>query len=232
MFLILGLCLLLYIIPDGRGTSHLAINLSFQYIDLALVFLDLALDGLLDLLVMLFGLFLDFVELLDVALFSVCVPLCCLGQKLLLLGSLIGCLALPNKLDLVVVRLCLVFDAGDHSLPIQFSCLQFLTKLLDSLLALSTLVGGPTLTIELNLCCGLLDLRYCRSNHVDLSFIGFLEFLLNLLKCELRTLLSGFEALLHWRISTEFFFDLDFEADWLRGCVLVLNHVLMFCESV
>jgi len=228
MFLILGFCLLLNTVPDGRGSSHLAINLGFQDINLALVFLNLALDGLFNLLVMLFGLFLDFVELLDVALLSIGVSLCNLGQEFFLLGSLIGCLALPDKLDLVVVGLCLLLDAGDYSLPVQFSCLEFLTKLLDSLLALSTLVGGPTLTIELNLCRGLLDLRDCRSNYIDLSFICFLEFLLNLLECGLRTLLSGFEALLHWRISTEFFLDLDFEADWLRGCVLVLNHVLMF----
>jgi len=228
MFLILGFCLLLNTVPDGRGSSHLAINLSFQDINLALVFLNLALDGLLNFLVMLFGLFLDFVELLNVALFSISVSLCNLGQEFFLLSSLIGCLALSDELDLVVVGLCLLLDVSDHSLPVQFSCLEFLTKLLDSLLTLSTLVGGPTLTIELNLCRGLLDLRDCRSNYIDLSFICFLEFLLNLLKCGLRTLLSGFEALLHWRISTEFFFYLDFEADWLRGRVLVLNHVLMF----
>ena len=228
MFLILGFCLLLNTVPDGRGSSHLAINLSFQNINLALVFLNLALDGLLNLLVMLFGLFLDFVELLDVALLSIGVSLCNLGQEFFLLSSLIGCLALSDELDLVVVGLCLLLDVSDHSLPVQFSCLEFLTKLLDSLLTLSTLVGRPTLTIELNLCRGLFDLRDCRSNYIDLSFICFLEFLLNLLKCGLRTLLSRFEALLHWRISAEFFFDLDFEADWLRGCALILNHVLMF----
>ena len=172
MFLILGFCFLLNTVPNGRGTSHLAINLGFQDINFTLVFLNLALDGLLNLLVMLFGLFLDFVELLDVALLSIGVSLCNLRQEFFLLGSLIGCLALPDKLDLVVVGLCLLLDAGNYSLPVQFSCLEFLTKFLDSLLALSTLVGGPALTVKFDFGSGLLYLGDSDSHYLSCLIIG------------------------------------------------------------
>ena len=130
-------------------------------LEFALEFLSLALDGLLDFLIVLLGLLLDSVQLLDVALLCDLVPLCCLSQEFFFLSSLIGGLAFSDKLDLVVVGLCLLLDDGDCSLPIDLSSLELFTEFSDGLLTLSTFIGGPTLAIELNFCTGLLDLRDC-----------------------------------------------------------------------
>ena len=48
---------------------------------------------------------------------------------------------------------------------------------------------------------------------------------MNLFQGRLGRLLSGLEALLDRWVGIEFLGDLDLEADWLRGCVLVLAHV-------
>ena len=69
-------------------------------------------------------------------------------------------------------------------------------------------------------------MRESFGNHVGLSLIGFLEFLLNLFERWLRGLLSCLEALLYRWISIELLWDVNLEADWLRGCVLFLVHVL------
>ena len=128
-------------------------------LEFALEFFSLALNGLLNFLIVLFGLLLDSVELLDVALLCNLVPLCCLGQEFFFLSSLVRGLALPDKLDLFVVRLGLLLDVGDRSFPVHLSCLELLTEFSDSLLTLSTFIRGPALAVEFNFCRGLLDLR-------------------------------------------------------------------------
>ena len=128
-------------------------------LEFALEFFSLALNGLLNFLIVLFGLLLDSVELLDVALLCNLVPLCCLGQEFFFLSPFVGGLALSDKLDLVVVGLGLLLDVGDRSFPVHLSCLELLTEFSDSLLTLSTFIRGPALAVEFNFCRGLLDLR-------------------------------------------------------------------------
>ena len=59
VLLVLRLRLLLDVLPDGGLPSHLALDLGLFHIKLSLELLDLALYGLLDLLVVLLGLLLD-----------------------------------------------------------------------------------------------------------------------------------------------------------------------------
>ena len=159
MLLILCLGLLLDVVSDRRGSSHLTFDLCLLDLEFALEFFSLALDGLLNFLIVLLGLLLDSVELLDVALLCDLVPLCCLSQELFFLSPLVGGLAFSDKLDLVVVGLGLLLNAGDRSFPVHLSSLELFTEFGDGLLSLSTLIGGPALTVEFNFCRGLLDLR-------------------------------------------------------------------------
>ena len=195
-------------------------------LEFALEFFSLALNGLLNFLIVLLGLLLDGIELLDVALLCDLVPLCCLSQEFFLLSPLVGGLAFSDKLDLVVVGLGLLLNVGDRSFPVHFSGLELFTEFSNGLLTLSTFIRGPALAVELNFGSGLLDLRDCCGYHIGLSLIGFLEFLLNLFECWLRSLLSCLKALLHRWIGIELLWDVNLEADWLRCCVLVLVHVL------
>ena len=140
MLLILCLGLLLDVVSDGRGSSHLTLDLCLLYLEFALEFFSLALDGLLNFLIVLLGLLLDSVELLDVALLCDLVPLCCLSQELFFLSPLVGGLAFSDKLDLVVVGLGLLLNVGDRSFPVYFSSLELLTEFCDGLLSLSTFI--------------------------------------------------------------------------------------------
>ena len=109
-------------------------------LEFALEFFSLALNGLLNFLIVFFGLLLDSVELLDVALLCDLVPLCCLGQEFFFLSPFVGGLTLSDKLDLVVVGLGLLLNVGDCSFPVHLGSLELFTEFSDGLLTLSTFI--------------------------------------------------------------------------------------------
>jgi len=141
MLLIVGLCFLLLVSPEGRGASHLVFNLGLNLVKLFFALLSLACNDLLNLLVVSLGLLLDGVELLDMALLSDGVFFGSLTHNFLFLSSFLRRLALSNKLHLVVVIFGFLLDVGQLDSSIGFSYLKLLSKAFNGLLTKSALHG-------------------------------------------------------------------------------------------
>jgi len=141
MLLIVGLCFLLLVSPEGRRTSHLVFNLGLNLVKLFFALFSLACNDLLNLLVVSLGLLLDSVELLDMALLSDGVFFGSLTHNFLFLSSLLRRLALSDKLHLVVVIFGFLLDVGQLDSSIGFSYLKLLSKAFDGLLTKSALHG-------------------------------------------------------------------------------------------
>lgn len=141
MLLIVGLCFLLLVSPEGRRTSHLVFNLGLNLVKLFFALFSLACNDLLNLLVVSLGLLLDGVELLDMALLSDGVFFGSLTHNFLFLSSLLRRLALSDKLHLVVVIFGFLLDVGQLDSSIGFSYLKLLSKAFNGLLTKSALHG-------------------------------------------------------------------------------------------
>jgi len=141
MLLIVGLCFLLLVSPEGRRTSHLVFNLGLNLVKLFFALFSLACNDLLNLLVVSLGLLLDSVELLDMALLSDGVFFGSLTHNFLFLSSLLRRLALSDKLHLVVVIFGFLLDVGQLDSSIGFSYLKLLSKAFNGLLTKSALHG-------------------------------------------------------------------------------------------
>jgi len=141
MLLIVGLCFLLLVSPEGRRTSHLVFNLGLNFVKLFFALFSLACNDLLNLLVVSLGLLLDGVELLDMALLSDGVFFGSLTHNFLFLSSLLRRLALSDKLHLVVVIFGFLLDVGQLDSSIGFSYLKLLSKAFNGLLTKSALHG-------------------------------------------------------------------------------------------
>jgi len=141
VLLIVGLCFLLLVSPEGRRTSHLVFNLGLNLVKLFFALFSLACNDLLNLLVVSLGLLLDGVELLDMALLSDGVFFGSLTHNFLFLSSLLRRLALSDKLHLVVVIFGFLLDVGQLDSSIGFSYLKLLSKAFNGLLTKSALHG-------------------------------------------------------------------------------------------
>lgn len=108
----LGLLCLGVLGSCSTSTSELVLNLRFLGVEFLLDSLFLSLDDLLDLLVVALALLLDTVKSIDVALLSIGVPLGCLSDNSLFVGSFIRGLAFSDELYLLVVIFSLLLNVG------------------------------------------------------------------------------------------------------------------------